>query len=689
MGTAPRLAIASALIGSALLSTGRETTTEQPPGTVSVSVGYATPVSDLRRWDAAVDRMVRTGELVVMARLDDRTLAGRIHEQLAQHVAGIAVHGGGVSRQLDRGVTVSLFGTLYRDVEVETARALSRGEAAARIAGATGEALATSPRLIILPWPDGSYALAYRAATEDGRLHFADAMRGGLVQTVDAFSPTASGGPDAGPGAGIATDFGFGARLGPRRFTDHDGRAYTCDAARFPVRVRGVWQSLPALCDDGRFILASPQGRGVVDALSDIFPGTAGVFRTGTDAAASGPPAHDGWGSAGSLEDPWSQGAPGAYPFRTEFALAADQQSWRYTGFTFAGGRFIEASDDCCHDGRAGNSAILGHAFHLAVEGGTNRGTGLAVAGAGPAHRELIGQVFHRALTELLPAATSFPQAADAIRQSAADLAPGSAVQRAVEQALEAVGLPPLHEAEGDHTGAPPDSGAGERRGGHSPAYAALPPRPAATAGGSAAFDVQATEVGHYNYESPHSNPIALLPDGSLLYAANTPADTVDVIDTATRAVVARVDCRHRPGGRRGAAGRQGGVGRQPRLRLGQRDRRRPRQPHPASRAGHRPGLRRRHPVDALRRAGGHRLRGQRKGLRGALVVEPGRRGRRRIARGHHVPADHRPGPAGPRGGGRPALRRAVRVEQPDAALGVLAREHRRRAVHVRRPRAR
>jgi len=50
-----------------------------------------------------------------------------------------------------------------------------------------------------------------------------------------------------------------------------------------------------------------------------------------------------------------------------------------------------------------------------------------------------------------------------------------------------------------------------------------------------------ATNVGYYNYESPHSNPIAALPDGSLIYVANTPADTVDVVDAASGAVVARV----------------------------------------------------------------------------------------------------------------------------------------------------
>ena len=50
-----------------------------------------------------------------------------------------------------------------------------------------------------------------------------------------------------------------------------------------------------------------------------------------------------------------------------------------------------------------------------------------------------------------------------------------------------------------------------------------------------------AASVGYYNYESPHSKPIALLPDGSLVYVANTPADTVDVIDAVTGAIVARV----------------------------------------------------------------------------------------------------------------------------------------------------
>ena len=110
MRTAARLAIASAVVGVALLATGRQAATEQPAGTLSVSVGYATSVNELRRWDAAVDRMIRGGELVVASRRTDGALVGRTHERLVQQVAGIPVYGGGMSRQLDRGVTVSLLG---------------------------------------------------------------------------------------------------------------------------------------------------------------------------------------------------------------------------------------------------------------------------------------------------------------------------------------------------------------------------------------------------------------------------------------------------------------------------------------------------------------------------------------------------------------------------------------------------
>ena len=50
-----------------------------------------------------------------------------------------------------------------------------------------------------------------------------------------------------------------------------------------------------------------------------------------------------------------------------------------------------------------------------------------------------------------------------------------------------------------------------------------------------------AQEIGHASFESPHSKPIGLLPDGSLVYVANTPAGTVDVISPSDGRVIARV----------------------------------------------------------------------------------------------------------------------------------------------------
>lgn len=72
-----------------------------------------------------------------------------------------------------------------------------------------------------------------------------------------------------------------------------------------------------------------------------------------------------------------------------------------------------------------------------------NRSTGLNVEGVGNADRAEVERIFFRAMTELMPPAATLPLAAEAIRQAAADLDPGGEAQRAVGQALRAVGLPP------------------------------------------------------------------------------------------------------------------------------------------------------------------------------------------------------------------------------------------------------
>ena len=598
----------AALAGAVLAAASTAAAQPAPRGVVLVAAGHGTDVAELRRWDAEVDRMTRSGGLRVVSRRPDRTLAGRVHEYLAQQTGGVPVHGAGISRQLDRGATVSLLGAIHAGIDVDTTPALGAGAVAARLARQTGAATASGrpPRLVVLPRPDGSYVLAYRALMSDARIYFADAADGQIVHAVDAFwsqqaavgsgaapdaggqrkvSATRSGGrfvahdrlrpaeivtldsrfnplrfsrllvshlltglppgepvwtPDdvaadsdndwddpavvgahvhggwtydyfrarhgwngvddadgrmlslvnlgianalaAGPpygpeGTGLVAfgaavtetseepltsldvvahelthlvtyhavnrrtgnplglDPGPAIRLGPESFSD-GLRTLTCDTTQFPiVDFRGQEQMVPALCMFGRFVLGSDQGTAVNEAYSDIFAVAAGFFHE-----EAGAPADYRLDSIRSLDNPALQGDPDAYPDRIEFALAATGQ---YSGFLFRGGRFVVDTQYCCYGAEHWNSLILSHAFYLAVEGGANRTTGIVVEGVGAAERALVERIFFRALTELLPATTSLPGAADAIRQAAADLAAGGAAQRAVEQALRAVGLPP------------------------------------------------------------------------------------------------------------------------------------------------------------------------------------------------------------------------------------------------------
>lgn len=88
------------------------------------------------------------------------------------------------------------------------------------------------------------------------------------------------------------------------------------------------------------------------------------------------------------------------------------------------------------------NSGIANHAFYLAIEGGTNRTSGLDVQGVGGANREQIEKVFYRAFTAMLPANATFALARAATIQAARDLyGPDSSAERAVTQAWTAVGV--------------------------------------------------------------------------------------------------------------------------------------------------------------------------------------------------------------------------------------------------------
>ena len=253
---------------------------------------------------------------------------------------------------------------------------------------------------------------------------------------------------------GIVTDFPASARLGPESFTTRAGTTYSCETARFPGLVLtpdGLDIGLvPAWCVNGRFLLASSQGGAIHEGYSDIFGESLGFFYEDEGVSADylvGGDFKDG--PARSLVDPKSVQDgffPDVYRDRYEFALTLDETFGPdYSGFVFVDGQYFGSlgpnGEGFGYGGDHWNSLILSHAFYLAIEGGTHRTSGVTVDGVGGANRAQMEDIFFRAMRDLMPAASSLPIAAAAIRQAAADLALGGDAQRAVEQALHAVGL--------------------------------------------------------------------------------------------------------------------------------------------------------------------------------------------------------------------------------------------------------
>ena len=251
---------------------------------------------------------------------------------------------------------------------------------------------------------------------------------------------------------------------GPSSFT-YDGRTFRCgvvwvledgrrqgrpEASAGPAPVHDERQaSLPILCDDGRFLLFANHGGAINEAYSDII-GTAVEFSVHEPGVGplradyvmfedTGPP----WRS---LENPRSIAAVGSYRYPDAWGhefrfLVAYDGELIYTSIGFVAGQQFTLRGSG-YDGVHWNSTILSHAFYLAIEGGQNRSTGLTVQGVGSANRHQVERAFFRSMTHLMPARTSFRMTAAVIRQSAVDLfGAGSATHRAIDQALNAVGL--------------------------------------------------------------------------------------------------------------------------------------------------------------------------------------------------------------------------------------------------------
>ncbi len=151
----------------------------------------AANIDALREWDTRVDRMARSGDLRRREEHEDTVMPGRRHERLEQLYQGVPVWGGDIARQTDGGSTISIFGSLYEDIGIGTAPALTPEAARDAIARLSGVDLGGRlPELVILPLEGGGYALTYRdqaISPDEASVYFIDAMDGHLRLKYNLF----------------------------------------------------------------------------------------------------------------------------------------------------------------------------------------------------------------------------------------------------------------------------------------------------------------------------------------------------------------------------------------------------------------------------------------------------------------------------------------------------------------------
>ena len=155
-----------------------------------------TDLEELRRVDALIDALVRTDALVLASRQPDLNLQGREHESYNQYHEGVPVYSGGVSRQLVAGVTVSIFGTIHQDIDIDTMPRLSADDALVLVERNAGVGPTTDdpPTLVVLPTLLGTYVLAWQATMRDLRTYFIDAHTGIIAHNEsDVFEQSAVG----------------------------------------------------------------------------------------------------------------------------------------------------------------------------------------------------------------------------------------------------------------------------------------------------------------------------------------------------------------------------------------------------------------------------------------------------------------------------------------------------------------
>ena len=167
-------------------------------------------VGALREWDRRVVADMRAGDLRLRTVRADTLIEGRSHERLDQYFRGVRVYGADLARQRTAiGQTISIFGTIYDGIDIDTTPALSQADAKRRIETLGGAPLGETrqPELLVLPLEAGGFALVWHErviSPANGTLmsYFIDADTGALVKSRNEMKTQSA----VGRGTGVLGD---------------------------------------------------------------------------------------------------------------------------------------------------------------------------------------------------------------------------------------------------------------------------------------------------------------------------------------------------------------------------------------------------------------------------------------------------------------------------------------------------
>ena len=159
---------------------------QEPARVMSIA---ADGIDELRQWDPVIDRLTNERVLAVRTVYDDPQVPGRRHEALSQYYQGLPVYGADVTRQTERGGSVSIFGNVYTGIDVNPAPSITVNQARDTLENRSGSTMVRTddPRLMILPTLDGRFALVYRVTMRNAVTYFLDAHDGRvLIDEINA-----------------------------------------------------------------------------------------------------------------------------------------------------------------------------------------------------------------------------------------------------------------------------------------------------------------------------------------------------------------------------------------------------------------------------------------------------------------------------------------------------------------------